>query len=59
MGILDGGVGEGTEVAEWIYNPMEGATVLTGQTIQSSWELDHQPKNTQGGTCGAGRICGR
>ena len=30
--VLDGGVGEGTEGAEWICSPMEGATVSTGQT---------------------------
>jgi hypothetical protein len=31
--ILDGGVGEGTEGAEWVFSPMEEATVLTGQTL--------------------------
>ena len=31
----------------------------TGQTSQSSWALEHQPKNIHGATHGAGHICGR
>jgi hypothetical protein len=38
---------------------MKEATVSTGQTLQSSQRLDHQPKNTHGVTHGAGDICGR
>ena len=38
---------------------MEGTTVSTGQTLWSSWGLDHQPKSTHGATHGAGYICGR
>lgn len=30
--VPDGGVGEGTEGAEGVCSPMEGATVSTGQT---------------------------
>ena len=60
LGVPDGGVGEGTEGAEGVCSPMEGATVSTGQTPQSSQGLDYQPKSTHGGTHGAGRlICGR
>ena len=41
--VPDGGVGEGTEGAEGVCSPMEGATVSTGQTPWSSWGLDYQP----------------
>jgi hypothetical protein len=58
-GIPDGGVGEGTEGAEGVCSPMEGSTASTGQTLQSSQGLNHHPKNTHGGTHGAGCICGR
>jgi hypothetical protein len=57
---LNGGVGKGTEGAEGVCSPMEGATVLTGQT--SGRELlgtDPPTKNMHGGTHGAGHICGR
>ena len=50
QGVPDGGVEEGTEGAEGVYNPMKGATVSTGQIPQSFQGLDHQPKNTHGGT---------
>jgi hypothetical protein len=38
-----------------------GTTVSTSQhlPLQSSKELDHQPKSTHGGTHGSSRICGR
>ena len=43
LGVLDGGVGEGTEGAEGVCSPVWGATVSTGQAPQrSSWGLDHQ-----------------
>jgi hypothetical protein len=32
--------------------------VSTGQTSQSSWELDHQPEITHGATHGAGQCRG-
>jgi hypothetical protein len=57
--VPDEGVGKGTEGAEDVYSPMEGATVSTGQILQSSWGLGHQSKNTHGVTHGAGHICGR
>ena len=54
-----GGVAKGTEGAEGVCSPMVEVTVSTGQTSLSSQGLDHQPKNTHGGTHGAGHICGR
>jgi hypothetical protein len=36
---------------------MEGATVSTGQTSQSSKGLDHQPKSTHRGTHGSSHKC--
>jgi hypothetical protein len=59
LGVPDGRVGEGTEGAEGVYSPTEGATLSTGQTPLRSRELDHQPKSTHGGTHGSGHICGR
>jgi hypothetical protein len=58
-GVLDGGVGEGTEGAQGACSPMEGATVSIGQTPWSSWVLDHQPKSIHGAIHGTGHICGR
>ena len=52
--VPDRGVGEGTEEAEGVCSPMEGATVSTGQISWSSWGLNHQSKNIHGGTRGAG-----
>jgi hypothetical protein len=57
MEVPDGEVGEGTEGAEGVCSPKEGATMLTGPW--SSQGLDHQPKNTHGGTHGTGCICSR
>jgi hypothetical protein len=48
-GVPNGGAGGGTEGAEGVCSPMEGATVLTGQTpphIQGSKGLNHQLKST-------------
>jgi hypothetical protein len=39
--------------------PLGGAIVSTGQIPRSSWELNHQPKNTHGGNHGSECICGR
>jgi hypothetical protein len=50
---------EGTEGAERICSPVEGGTVLTGQTPWSFQGLDHQPKSTCEGIHGSGCICGR
>ena len=36
-----------------------GATVSTSQTPRNSRRLNHQPKDTHGGTHGSGSICGR
>ena len=58
-GSPDGGVGLGTEGAEGVCSPMEGATVSTGQAPQRCWGLDLQPKCTQGGTHSSCYICGR
>jgi hypothetical protein len=59
-GVHDGEVGEGTEGAERDFSPMGRPTVSTGQTLQISWEFDHQPKIIHGGTyCVSGHICGR
>jgi hypothetical protein len=57
VGVPDGGVGEWTGGAEGVYIPMEGSTVLTDQTLRSSW--GPPPKSTHGGTQGAGHICDR
>jgi hypothetical protein len=43
----NGGVRERTEEAEGAYNPI-GRTILTKQTLQSTQELNHQPKNIEG-----------
>ena len=52
-------VGEWFEVAEGIYSPMVGATMLKGQSPWSSLGLDYQTKNTHEGTHGTGCICGK
>jgi hypothetical protein len=52
--VLDVGVGEGTEGAEWVFNPS-----IKWTAPWSFWGLDHHPKNTHGGTHGSGLICGR
>ena len=36
-----------------------GATMSTSQTLQISQRLDHQLKNTHGGTHDSGCVCGR
>jgi hypothetical protein len=48
-----------TEVAEGVYNPIGRTTVSTNQTTQSSQGLNHQPKNTHGGTHGSCYLCRR
>jgi hypothetical protein len=59
LGVPDGRVGEGTEGADGVCSPVGGATVSTNQTPTSSQRLDHQPKNTHGGTYGSSQIGGR
>jgi hypothetical protein len=39
--------------------PKEGRTTRTNQCPQSSQGLNHQPKNTHGGTYGSSSICSR
>ena len=39
VGVPDGEVGEGTEGAEGVCSPMDGATVSIGATPRSSWGL--------------------
>jgi hypothetical protein len=56
---MDEGAGEGTEGAMRVCSTMGGATMSTGKTPESSWELDHQPKSTHGETHDSDRICGR
>ena len=46
--VPDGGDGEGTEGAERVCSPLEGARGSTGETLWSSQGLDHQPENTNG-----------
>jgi hypothetical protein len=55
--VPSGGVGEGTEGAEGVCSPIEGATVSTGHTPWSSWETDQRIHI--GGTHGSGHIRGR
>jgi hypothetical protein len=58
-GVPDRGVGEGTEGAEGVRSPMEGATISRDQNLWSSWGLDHQPKNTHEATHGIGYLSTR
>jgi hypothetical protein len=48
-----------TDGAEAVWSPIGAAIVSTGQTSRSSQGLDHQPKNTHGGTQSFGSICSR
>jgi hypothetical protein len=52
-----GGVMGRIEGAEGVCNSIGRITVLTNQTLQSSQGLNHQPKNTRGGTHGSSCIC--
>ena len=52
-------IGEVTEGAEGVCNRMGRAMASTGQTPGAPRGLDHQPKNTHGGTHGSGCNCGR
>jgi hypothetical protein len=46
----NGGVGGRTEGDEGVCKPMGGTTISTNLNPQSSQGLNHQPKNTHGGT---------
>jgi hypothetical protein len=50
-----GGIRERTEGAEGVCNPI-GGTISTNQIPQISQGLNHQPKNTHGGTHGSGAF---
>ena len=54
----NGGVKGRTEVAEGVCNPI-GRTISINQSLQNSHGLNHQPKNTHGGTHGSSYICSR
>ena len=47
--IPDGGVGEGTEGAEGVCSPMEGATVSTGQTPRAPGDWTTNQRIHMGG----------
>jgi hypothetical protein len=53
-GDRNGGFGGRTEGGAGVYDPIGRRTISNSQTPQNSQGLKHQPKNTQGGTCGSG-----
>ena len=59
QGDLNWGVRERAGGAERVCNPIGKTTVSTYQTPQSSQGLNHQPKNTNGGTHGSSCPCSR
>jgi hypothetical protein len=50
---------ESPQGAEGVCSPIGGTTIGNNQYLQSSLELNHQPKKTDGGTCGSSFICSR
>jgi hypothetical protein len=56
--VPNGGARERIEGAEGLWNPI-GRTISTNKSHQSSQELNHQTKNTHGGTHGSSHICSR
>jgi hypothetical protein len=56
---MNGGVRGRTERAEGVCNPIGRTTISNNQVLQSSQGLNHQPKNTHGGTLGSSCICRR
>jgi hypothetical protein len=52
--VPDGGVGEGTEGAEGVCSPMEGATVSIPQILGASWDWTTN-QSTHEGSHGSGR----
>jgi hypothetical protein len=50
---------ERTQGAEGVCSSIGGITIWTNQYHQSSQGLNHQPKNTHGGTHGSSCICSR
>jgi hypothetical protein len=57
QGVSNEGVRERTEVTERVCNPIGRTTMSTNQTPWSSQRLNHQPKNTHGGTHSSSCIC--
>jgi hypothetical protein len=57
--VPNGGARERTQGAEGVCSPTEGRTILTNQYPQSSQGLNHQPKDTHGGTHDSSHICSR
>jgi hypothetical protein len=53
----NGGVRERTEGSEGGCIIIERTVISTNQTPQSSWEINHQPKSTHGGTHSSRCIC--
>jgi hypothetical protein len=55
-GVPNGGLTEG---AEGVWNTLERTIISSDQKIQSSQELNHQPRSTHGGIHGSSCICSR
>jgi hypothetical protein len=55
----NGGIRGRTDGAEGVCNSIGGTTISANQTPQSSQGINHQPKNTYGGTHGSSCICSR
>jgi hypothetical protein len=58
-GVSNGGVRERTEGGEGVFSLIGRTTISSNQTLQSSQELNHQPKSTYEGTYGCTCICSR
>jgi hypothetical protein len=50
---------ERTQGVEGVCSSLGGTTIRTNQYPQSSQGLNHQPKNTHGGTHGSSCMCSR
>jgi hypothetical protein len=57
--VTNEGARERTQGAEVVTSPIGGTTIWTIQYTLSSQRLNHQPKNTHGGTHGSSCICSR
>jgi hypothetical protein len=57
QGDRSGGIRGRSEGAEEVCNPRGRTTISISQTHYSSQGLNHQPKNTHGGTHGSSCIC--
>ena len=45
--------------AEGVCSPIGGITTQTNKSLQSSLDINHQPKKTHGVTHGSGGMCSR